>query len=51
MSNGRVEHTFSALKRVKTDLRSRLDEDRLDDLSRIAVDAPPLAQWDASGAV
>ena len=51
MSNGHVECTFSALKCVKTDLRSRLDEDHLDNLLKIAVDAPPLAQWDASGAV
>jgi len=51
MANGRVERIFSSLKLIKSDHRSSLGEDRLDDLLRIAVDAPPLSQWDASGAI
>ena len=51
MANGRVERIFSALKLIKSDRRSSLSEDHLDDLVRIAVDAPPLSQWDASGAI
>ena len=51
MSNGRVERVFSSLKVIKTDRRSRLGEDRLDHLVRIAVDGPPFHQWDATDAV
>ncbi len=51
MANGRVERLFSSLKVIKTDRRSCLSEDHLDHLVRITVDAPPLAQWDASAAV
>ena len=39
------------MKLIKTDCWSSLSEDRLDDLLQIAVDAPPLVQWDASPAV
>ena len=51
MSNGRVERAFSQLKLIKTERRTCLGEGRLDSLVRIAVDAPPLAKWNASGAV
>ena len=51
MSNGRVERVFSTVKLIKSDRRSRLSEDTLDHLVRIAVDGPPLAQWDATDAV
>lgn len=51
MSNGHVECAFSSLKLVKTNLRNKLSENHLDDLLRIAVDSPPLSQWDASGAI
>ena len=51
MANGLVERIFSAMKLIKSDRQSSLSEDRLDDLLQIAVDAPPLAQWDASAAV
>ena len=51
MTNGKVERTFSRLKLIKTNLRCSLTEDHLDDAVRIAVDGPPLSQWDASGAV
>lgn len=42
---------FPSLKLIKTDRRSRLGEDRLDYLEHIAVDGPPLNQWDATDAV
>ena len=51
MANGRVERIFSSLKLIKSNRRNCLSENRLDDLLRIAVDAPPLSQWDASGAI
>lgn len=51
VSNGRVERMFSSLKLIKTDRRSCLGEDTLDDLMRISVDGPPLAQWTAKPAV
>ena len=51
VANGRVERLFSHLKVIKSNRRSTLGEDRLDQLLRIKVDAPPLAQWDPSAAV
>ena len=51
MSNGRVERIFSALKLIKTDRRTMLSEDHLDDLLRISVDGPPASEWDATNAV
>ena len=51
LTNGRLERLFSQLKLIKSDRRSSLGEDRLDQLLRISVDAPPLSKWDASGAV
>ena len=49
MANGRVERIFSQL--IKTERRTCLAIDRLDSLLQIAVDAPRLSKWDASGAV
>ena len=51
MANGRVERIFSQLKLIKTERRTCFTIDRLDSLLQIAVDAPPLSKWDASGAV
>ena len=51
MANGRVERAFSAMNIIKTDHRNCLGEDHLDDLMRIAIDGPPLSQWDATGAI
>ena len=51
MSNGRLERLFSHIKIIKSDRRSCLNEDRLDNLLRISVEGPPLSQWDSSGAV
>ncbi len=51
MSNGRVERIFSSLKLIKTDRRSKLSENHLDDLLRISVDGPPASEWNATNAV
>ena len=51
MANGRVERIFSQLKLIKTERHTCFMIDRLDSLLRIAVDAPRLSKWDASGAV
>ena len=51
VSNGHLERVFSQLKLIKSDRRSRLGDDNLDNLLRIKVDAPPLLQWDSTGAV
>jgi hypothetical protein len=51
LSNGHLERVFSQLKLVKPDRRSRLSEDSIDNLLRIKLEAPPLQQWDASGAL
>ena len=51
ISNGRVERAFSQLKLIKTERRTCLGEGRLDSLVCIVIDAPPLAKWNASGAV
>lgn len=45
LTNGRLERLFSQLKLIKSDRRSSLGEDRLDQLLRITVDAPPLSKW------
>ena len=50
MANGRVERLFSSLKLIKTNRRCCLSENHLDHLVCITVDAPSLAQWDASTA-
>ena len=51
MSNSKVERMFSVLKNIKTEKRTRLSADNLDDLMGISVDAPEMSAWDASGAV
>ena len=42
---------FSTLKWIKTDRRSCLGEDTLEDLMRISLDGPPFANWNAKHAV
>ena len=42
---------FSLLKQIKDDLKCSLNESTLDELSRIAVQAPPLSDWNAEGAL
>ena len=51
VSNGHLERIFSQLKLIKAERRACLGEDRLDQLVRISVEAPPLSKWDASKAV
>ena len=51
VSNGHLESVFSQLKLVKSERRTGLGEDRLDQLVRISVETPALAQWDPSSAV
>ena len=47
MTNGHVECIFSTLNNIKSEKRSSLSEDHLDDLLRITVDGPPLKEWDS----
>ena len=47
MSNGHLER----LKLTKTNRRTCLGEDTLDQLIRINVEGPPLSEWDAGGAL
>ena len=42
VSNATVERGFSAMKRIKSDWRNRLNEETLDNLMRISIDGPPL---------
>ena len=42
---------FSTLKLIKTDHRSCLNEQHLDDVVCIMVEGPPLSQWDSSRAI
>lgn len=50
VSNGHLERMFSQLKLIKTDRRSQLGEESMDNLLR-KVETPPLEQWDATGAL
>ena len=47
-ANGQVERMFSTLKWIKTDRRSCLGEDTLENLMRISLEGPPFANWNAS---
>ena len=51
VSNGHLERCFSQMKILKTDKRSSLNEQRLDNLLRIQLEGPSPNQWDAKGAV
>ena len=51
LSNGAVEQSFSQLKLVKTNRRTALGEDTLDDCLRIKLEGPPLEDWDPTTAV
>ena len=51
VGNGALERIFSQLKLIKTSHRTSLKEDTLDQLLRIHVEGPPLAQWQADGAL
>ncbi len=51
IANGRVERVFSQLKLIKNSRRTCLGENTLDQLLRINVEGPPLADWDATRAL
>ena len=50
-SNGRVEQMFSCLKAVKTDRRTALNNDTLNDLLEVYIDGPPLSSFNADAAI
>ena len=51
VSNATVARGFSAMRRMKTDWRSRLDEETADHLLRIGIDGPSLSHFDSRPAV
>ena len=51
MANGHLERVFSQLKLIKNNRRTSFNEDTLDQLLRINLVGPPLADWDATGAI
>ncbi len=51
ISNGHVERMFSHLKHIKSEKRSTMSENHLDDILRISVDGPPLKDWDAGATI
>ena len=46
VSNGHLEKVFSQVKLIKTNNRTSLHENTLDQLIRINVEGPPLVDWD-----
>jgi len=50
-SNGHPAQIFSTLKVIKAEKRTSLGEGQFDNLLRVAVDSPPLSDWDLTGAV
>jgi len=50
-SNGRVEQIFSSMKTIKTERRTSLSEETLNDLVEIFVEGPPLSLFSADHAV
>lgn len=51
LPNGHVERCFSQLKLTKSDRRSCLKQDRLDNLLRIRIEGPPLHKWNSDNAI
>jgi len=51
VSNGHLERCFSQMKMLKTDKRSSLNEQSLDNLLHIRLEGPSPNQWDVKGAV
>ena len=51
VSNAAVERGFSAMKRIKTDWRCKLNEDTLDHLMRISIEGPPLSSFNPTDVV
>ena len=50
-SNGKLERTFSQLQIIKTEKRSLLNNEQLDDLLRLNTDVLPLAKFDANPSI
>ena len=50
-SNGRVEQIFSSMKLIKTDRRTNLRADTMNDLLEIYVEGPPFSAYSADRAV
>ncbi len=50
-SNGKVERIFSVMKIIKTDRRTNLHIDTLDNLLEIQMEGPPLSSFSATEAV
>lgn len=46
VSTADCERSFSAMKRIKTDLRNRMNTTTLDALMRICIEGPPLNEFD-----
>ena len=44
-SNAEVERGFSAMNRIKTDLKNRLSVCRLEDLLMISLNGPEINEW------
>ena len=51
VANGHLERVFSQLKLIKTNRRTSIKEDTLDQLVRISVEGPPLSDWDPACAM
>ena len=50
-SNGRVEQIFSSMKLIKTDRRTNLLADTMNDLLEIYIEGPPFSAYSADRAV
>ena len=50
-SNGKLEHVFSQMNVIKTNKRSLLSNDSLDDLLLLSIDGPPLNDFCADAAI
>ena len=46
VSSAACERGFSCQNRIKTGLRNRLSEQNLDSLMKVAIEGPPLAEFD-----
>lgn len=51
VSSAQCERGFSTQKRIKSDIRSALNPNTVEDLIRISVEGPPLETFDASVSV
>ena len=51
VSHGRVEQIFSSMKLIKTDRRTNLQADTMNDLLEIYVEGPPFSEYSAYRAV